>query len=146
MNIHFFNTLALLFCSNFVYLLPGQMNGQVEVRHDGIPAPKKVLYPPDKITLTWQRSQRVGPGLINMGNTCFLNATLQCLTYTPPLANYLLSHQHKTECKKALSILKELLKYLGRSCAIWIRNTVHSEKLILSIPTWGISCHVNTCQ
>ncbi|XP_071797888.1 uncharacterized protein [Asterias amurensis] len=93
-----------------------QMNGQVEVKQDGIPAPKKVLYPPDKIVLAWQRSQRVGPGLINMGNTCFLNATLQCLTYTPPLANYLLSHQHKTECRElGFCIMCELCNHVHRA-------------------------------
>ncbi|XP_022091459.1 ubiquitin carboxyl-terminal hydrolase 36-like isoform X2 [Acanthaster planci] len=93
-----------------------QMNGQVEMRHDGIPAPKKILYPSDKIMLAWQRCQRVGPGLINMGNTCFLNATLQCLTYTPPLTNYLLTHQHKNECRElGFCIMCELCNHVHRT-------------------------------
>lgn len=32
----------------------------------------------------------MGPGFRNLGNTCFLNATLQCLSYLPPLAQHLL--------------------------------------------------------
>ncbi len=41
----------------------------------------------------------VGAGLHNVGNTCFLNAGLQCLTHTPPLANYLLSGEHSQTCE-----------------------------------------------
>lgn len=32
-----------------------------------------------------------GVGLANNDNTCFLNATLQCLIHTPPLAEVLLA-------------------------------------------------------
>lgn len=65
---------------------------------DGIPAPQKVLFPAERLSLKWERVSRVGAGLHNLGNTCFLNATVQCLTYTPPLANYLLSKEHGRSC------------------------------------------------
>ncbi|KAM4672937.1 ubiquitin carboxyl-terminal hydrolase 36 [Amazona ochrocephala] len=62
---------------------------------DGIPAPQKVLFPVERLSLKWEKMHRVGAGLRNLGNTCFLNSTVQCLTYTPPLANYLLSKEHR---------------------------------------------------
>ncbi|KAM6049952.1 ubiquitin carboxyl-terminal hydrolase 36 [Theristicus caerulescens] len=65
---------------------------------DGIPAPQKVLFPAERLSMKWDRIHRVGAGLHNLGNTCFLNSTVQCLTYTPPLANYLLSKEHSRTC------------------------------------------------
>ncbi|XP_067914449.1 ubiquitin carboxyl-terminal hydrolase 36 isoform X2 [Heterodontus francisci] len=69
--------------------------------NDGIPAPQKVLFPMEKLSMKWVRVCRVGAGLHNLGNTCFLNSTIQCLTYTPPLANYLLSKEHSKTCSQA---------------------------------------------
>ncbi|XP_020595308.1 ubiquitin carboxyl-terminal hydrolase 23-like, partial [Phalaenopsis equestris] len=40
--------------------------------------------------------QRIGAGLENLGNTCYLNSVLQCLTYTEPFAAYLQSGKHKS--------------------------------------------------
>ncbi|XP_068193552.1 ubiquitin carboxyl-terminal hydrolase 36 isoform X2 [Antennarius striatus] len=70
-------------------------------QNDGIPAPQKMLFPGNKLTLKWERVYRVGAGLHNLGNTCFLNSTVQCLTYTPPLANYLLSKEHRSACHQS---------------------------------------------
>ncbi|XP_036852762.2 ubiquitin carboxyl-terminal hydrolase 36 isoform X1 [Manis javanica] len=69
-----------------------------ESRGDGVPAPQRVLFPVERLSLRWERVYRVGAGLHNLGNTCFLNSTVQCLTYTPPLANHLLSREHARNC------------------------------------------------
>uniref|UniRef100_A0AAX7UIV5 USP domain-containing protein n=1 Tax=Astatotilapia calliptera TaxID=8154 RepID=A0AAX7UIV5_ASTCA len=65
---------------------------------DGIDLPQKVLFSPDQLSLKWAEVHRIGAGLQNMGNTCFLNSALQCLSYTPPLANYMLTREHSKTC------------------------------------------------
>ncbi|XP_052408026.1 ubiquitin carboxyl-terminal hydrolase 36 isoform X2 [Carassius gibelio] len=79
-----------------------QLSESLSVGHtDGIPAPQKMLFPGNKLSMKWERVYRVGAGLHNLGNTCFLNSTVQCLTYTPPLANYLLSKEHSRSCHQS---------------------------------------------
>lgn len=70
---------------------------------DGIALPQKVLFPAERLSLKWNQMHRIGAGLQNLGNTCFLNSALQCLTYTAPLANYMLSREHSKTCEDALS-------------------------------------------
>ncbi|XP_071761195.1 ubiquitin carboxyl-terminal hydrolase 42 [Centroberyx gerrardi] len=65
---------------------------------DGIALPQKVLFPPERLSLKWTQVHRIGAGLQNMGNTCFLNSALQCLSYTPPLTNYMLTREHSKTC------------------------------------------------
>ena len=42
-----------------------------------LPEPKHVLYDPDNVTLGWSTKYGAGAGMVNLGNTCYLNATLQ---------------------------------------------------------------------
>ncbi|XP_065659678.1 ubiquitin carboxyl-terminal hydrolase 42 isoform X5 [Hydra vulgaris] len=63
-----------------------------------IPKPSVVLYPEENVEIKWKAIQKIGPGLANLGNTCFLNSVLQVLTYTPPLFNYIMSEYHKQKC------------------------------------------------
>lgn len=79
---------------------------------DGITLPQKVLFPSERLSLKWTQVHRIGAGLQNLGNTCFLNSALQCLSYTAPLANYMLSREHSKTCGSSYVVLHILSKIL----------------------------------
>ncbi|XWS25369.1 hypothetical protein CRYUN_Cryun27aG0062900 [Craigia yunnanensis] len=49
---------------------------------------------------SWNKVELQPCGLVNCGNSCYANAVLQCLTFTPPLAAYFLQGLHSKECAK----------------------------------------------
>lgn len=51
------------------------------------------------IDLSWSRIRKTGIGLHNLGNNCYLNATLQCLAYTAPLSQWLVTRPHSPACR-----------------------------------------------
>ncbi len=67
--------------------------------------------------LTWKKSERIGPGFYNLGNTCFLNSVLQSLLYTPALKNYFSLSQHIKICKvKGICFLCEFGRMINIMC------------------------------
>lgn len=69
---------------------------------DQLPAPKRVLYPRENVQIGWKATGHkwnTGAGFTNVGNTCYLNSTLQALFHVPAIANWLLSDRdHRERC------------------------------------------------
>uniref|UniRef100_A0A8U8CHK5 USP domain-containing protein n=1 Tax=Geospiza parvula TaxID=87175 RepID=A0A8U8CHK5_GEOPR len=103
---------------------------------EGMALPQRILFPPEEICMDWQQRQRPGAGLCNLGSTCYINVILQCLTYTPPLANYLLSRDHSQLCHRQgfcmMCIMEAHVRKVLRSSAnvIWPRAVVRDLKFI----------------
>ncbi|KAJ2854379.1 hypothetical protein J3B02_002704 [Coemansia erecta] len=72
-------------------------NGLVE--NSGFRRAAHSLFPSERLSNGWKQVRPIGPGLNNLGNTCFLNSVLQCLTYTPSLAEYMLTREHSASCR-----------------------------------------------
>lgn len=45
-------------------------------------------------------TEKGATGLSNLGNTCFMNSSIQCVSNTKPLTNYFISGRHLYELNR----------------------------------------------
>lgn len=84
--------------------------------------------------LTWKKAEKVGPGLNNLGNTCFLNSVLQSLFYTSALRNYVTESDHMQTCKvKGVCFICEYGKLIKFFCNYLLTKLLNPLLLHLRI-------------
>ena len=72
-------------------------SGDAEVGGDGggVKRPRTLATSAEPLPLEWPEVLGRTCGLRNLGNTCFVNATVQCLAHCPPLALFLRGGQYR---------------------------------------------------
>jgi ubiquitin carboxyl-terminal hydrolase 8 len=80
--------------------------------------------------LTYYKTKGLS-GLCNLGNTCYMNSALQCLSHTMNLTHYFLSRKYEEDITKSNSKRLEyhlILRYIDTITHMWDKNQLLAPK------------------
>lgn len=88
---------------NIAQMLEQEDSGQPTAGYTGVPVPKfdrkqkPSLISSRNFAGVWGTQKPGLTGLKNLGNTCYMNSILQCVSNTPPLAHYFISRSYEED-------------------------------------------------
>ena len=89
-----------LHCKDIVQRIVSEFEKSRAISHSLSLSSSSTLTPSDiSRLLRWKASHQIGSGLRTIGHTTFVSASLQSLSYLPPITFLSLSQYHSAKCK-----------------------------------------------